>query len=79
MFSGYRYLSISLSIESLSTIRVQPQREESAQTKREKHRESGNRDNEQINRTINSSENGNGHAVIPLSRQRHTDTHTNVA
>lgn len=45
MFSGHWYLSISLSIESLSAFQPQQEKEESAQTKREKHRESGYRNN----------------------------------
>lgn len=46
MFSGHWYLSISLSIESLSTIKSPAAaggKKECTQTKREKHRES--RDN----------------------------------
>lgn len=71
MFSGHRYLSISLSIESLSTIKSPAaaggESERRKKKNREKHKESGNNETmEQINRKINSSGNGKAHAMIPM-------------
>lgn len=75
MFSGHWYLSISLSIESLSTIKSPAaaggKRECKETKKKERSTESQARETmEQIKRTVNGSENGNGHAMIPLYLQQ---------
>lgn len=74
MFSGHWYLSISLSIESLSTIKSPAAaggKRECKEKKKERSTESQATETmEQIKGTINSSENGNGHAMIPLCLQQ---------
>lgn len=83
MFSGQWYLSISLSIESLSTIKSPAAaggKRECTDKKKEAHSQA-TKTREQINRKINNSENGNDHAMIPLSLQLSWDngTYTDVA
>lgn len=75
MFSGHWYLSISLSIESLSTIKS-PAAAGGRECKEKKEKKERSTESqatetmEQIKGTINSSENGNGHAMIPLCLQQ---------
>lgn len=68
MFSAHWYLSISLSIESLSTIKS-PAAAGGERECTDKKRVRQTETMEQINRKINSSENGNGHAMITPSLQ----------
>ncbi len=74
MFSGHGYLSISLSIESLSTIKSPA----AAGGKRECTESQATETMEQINRRKNSNENGNGDEMISVCLQQilQQDTYT---
>lgn len=64
MFSGHWYLSISLSIESLSTIKS-PAAAVGKRVHRQKERSTESQATETMEQ-INCSENGNGHAMVAL-------------
>lgn len=69
MFSGHWYLSISLSIESLSTIKSPAAaggKRECTEKKERSTESQATETMEQTNEKINSSGNGNGRAMISL-------------
>lgn len=77
MFSGHWYLSISLSIESLSTIKS-PAAAGGERVHGKKNREAQRVRQQRQWRKINSSENGNGHAMISMYLQQIIKVRTHI-